>query len=79
VNASRQLHLNIKSKCNLPPCLPPFARAPSQSVTNTVSARLHGEGKGADEAHGVAWEQAGLVQGTDLRITCTFSQDPGQA
>ena len=60
---------------------PPFcssALPPShQSVTNTVSARLHGEGKGADKAHGVAWEQAGLVQGTDLRITCTFSQDPG--
>jgi hypothetical protein len=31
--------------------------------------------KGADEAHGVAWD-AGMVQGADLRITCIVSEDP---
>jgi hypothetical protein len=39
VNAFRQLHLNIKSNLPSPFCSSPL-RARSQSVTNSVSARL---------------------------------------
>lgn len=72
VNAFRQLHLNIKS--NLPP---PFCSG-AFAERDELCQCAPGEGKGADEAHWVAWEQAGMVQGTDVRITCTFSEDPGQ-
>ena len=72
VNAFRQLHLNIKS--NLPP---PFCSG-AFAERDELCQCAPGEGKGADEAHWVAWEQAGMVQGTDFRITCTFSEDAGQ-
>ncbi len=73
VNAFRQLHLNIKS--NLPS---PFCSSPLTERDDLCQC-APGEGKlGADEAQRVTWEQAGMVQGTDLRTTCTFSQDPGQ-
>ena len=72
VNAFRQLHLNIKSNLPSPFCSGAFAER------DELCQCAPGEGKGADEAHRVAWEQAGMVQGTDFRITCTFSEDAGQ-
>jgi hypothetical protein len=72
VNAFRQLHLNIKSNLPSPFCSGAFAER------DELCQCAPGEGKGADEAHRVAWEQAGMVQETDFRITCTFSEDPGQ-
>ena len=63
VNAFRQLHLNIKS--NLPP---PFCSG-AFAERDELCQCAPGEGKGADEAHRVAWEHAGMVQGTDLRTT----------
>jgi len=72
VNAFRQLHLNIKSNLPSPFCSSALAER------DELCQCAPGEGKGADEAHRVTWEQAGMVQGTDLRMTCTFSQDPGQ-
>ena len=72
VNAFRQLHLNIKSNLPSPFCSSPLAER------DELCQCAPGEGKGADEAQRVTWEQAGMVQGTDLRTTCTFSQDPGQ-
>ena len=72
VNAFRQLHLNIKSNLPSPFCSGAFAER------DELCQCAPGEGKGADEAHRVAWEQAGMVQETDFRITCTFSEDAGQ-
>ena len=72
VNAFRQLHLNIKS--NLPP---PFCSG-AVAERDELCQCAPGEGKGADEAHWVAWEQAGMVQGADLSMTCTFSEDAGR-
>ena len=72
MNAFRQLHLNIKSNLPSPFCSSPLAER------DDLCQCAPGEGKGADEAQRVTWEQAGMVQGTDLRTTCTFSQDPGQ-
>ena len=72
MNAFRQLHLNIKS--NLPP---PFCSG-AVAERDELCQCAPGEGKGADEAHWEAWEQAGMVQETDFRITCTFSEDAGQ-
>ena len=72
VNAFRQLHLNIKS--NLPP---PFCSS-ALAEHDELCQCAPGEGKGADEAHWEAWEQAGMVQGADLSMTCTFSEDGGR-
>jgi hypothetical protein len=72
VNAFRKLHLNIKSNLPSPFCSSALAER------DELCQCAPGEGKGADEAHRVTWEQAGMVQGTDLRMTCTFSEDPGQ-
>ena len=72
MNAFRQLHLNIKS--NLRPSFCSGAVAERDELCKCAP----GEGKGAGEAHWVAWEQAGMVQGADLRMTSIFSEDPGQ-
>ena len=69
VNAFRQLHLNIKS--NLPP---PFCSG-AVAERDELCQCAPGEVKGADEAHWVAWEQEGMVQGADLRMTSIFSED----
>jgi hypothetical protein len=61
VNAFRQLHLKIKSNLPSPFCSGAFAER------DELCQCAPGEGKGADEAHRVAWEQAGMVQETDFR------------
>ena len=71
MNAFKQLHLNIKS--NLPP--PFWSSALAEPDELYLCAGV--EGKGAGEPSGLAWEHAGMVHETHLRVACPCSEYGG--